>query len=450
MLSSRHDTGRRRRSGEPARKRQRLVGLSVLVATIAVGWLALAKPDPFHHPHVVRAMFDHTQGIAIVQRDVRVAGVNVGTIGEVRRVGTHALVELQLHQDIPVYRDARAALRPHTPFEGTAFVDLEPGSEVAGRLGGAVIPLSHTSVFVSAGEVFSVFKAPVRRAFQTIVRELAHALERPGQEGLSAALHNAPVLLRDTALVGRALRGPHGDELRALVPSVAATVDALAGRNGQLAGAVADARRTLDAIAVDDAAPLDASLARLPGTLADAGAASRSIVGVLDRADVTAAALVPTLKAIPQTTRGAVALFGQANPVLAKLPPVIDDFAGSIRKLADAGPALQRLFAALVPAARLLQGSLVPFLQSKSAFGLPVYLQLMSSLTGLTGVLSGFVTAPQTGIATGAIGHGLRGSLQLPLTAPLPPSSLGVRCSTISTLNAQGAALAQLLGLCTP
>src|SRR5207244_902773 len=111
---------------------------------------------------IVRVMFDHLQGIALVQRNVRVAGVNVGTIGDVRRVGSHAEVELRLNRRIPIYRDARAELRPHTPFEGTTFVDLYPGTAGAGSLGSKPIPRSQTSVFVSVGDVLSTFTAPVR------------------------------------------------------------------------------------------------------------------------------------------------------------------------------------------------------------------------------------------------------------------------------------------------
>src|SRR5205823_5062434 len=109
------------------------------------------------------------------------------------------------------------------------------------------IPLSQTHVFVSAGDVFSTFTQPVRHSFQVIVRELSRALSGQGHIGLSVALHNAPDLLRDTALVAPALRGPHQTELRTLIPSLSLTVSALAGQDGELQRAIHDARNTLDA-----------------------------------------------------------------------------------------------------------------------------------------------------------------------------------------------------------
>jgi ABC-type transporter Mla subunit MlaD len=427
--------------------RRRVLGACVLIVAVALAWLGIAKPDPFHHPQIVRAIFDRVQAMAQVQRDVRVAGVRVGSIGAVRRIGNHAEVELLLDEHIPLYKDAHAALRPHTPFEGTSFVDLVPGSRSAGPLGSEPIPMAQTSVFVSAGDVLSAFKPDVRRSFQTIVHELARALAEPGQRGLSTAIHNAPELLGQTGVVARAMRGPRGDELRTLIPATAATVDALAGRDGELAAVVRNARRSLDAVAVDGGGPFDASLARLPGALAGVSAASDAIVGVLDRADRASNALIPTLQEIPPTTTPLTALFEQADPTLIKMPPIIEDFARALTSLAAASPALSRVFAALRTTGSLVTGSLNPYLNSRSGLGLPVYLQLMASLTGFTGTLSSFETRTQFYQAPG---HGLRGTLQFPFSVPFPPSSLGVPCSVIAKLNPQGAALAQELGLCTP
>jgi ABC-type transporter Mla subunit MlaD len=435
------------RAADAGKRRRRLIGLSVLVAALGLAWLGIAQPNPFHHPRHIGVMFDHVQSIALVQRDVRVAGVKVGSIGDVRRVGSHAEVELVLDDNVPVYRDARAALRPHTPFEGTTFVDLVPGSPSAGPLGNEPIPLAHTTVFVSAGDVLSTFKPPVRRSFQIIVHELARALGTPGQEGLSTAIHNAPELLADTSLVARAWRGPRGTELRTLIPSTAATIDALAGQDGQLATVVSGARRTLDAIAVDRAAPFDASLARFPAALSGLTAASDAVVHLLDRADLAASALIPTLHQIPPTTRPLRALLDQADPTLVKLPPIVEDFARTLTGFARAAPGLGRVFTSLGTTGQLLVHSLNPYLNSRSALGLPAYLQLMSSLTGFTGVLSTYLTSTQFRQAPG---HGLRGAIEFPFTAPLPPSSLNIPCSLFNKMNQVTGAFARALGLCTP
>jgi ABC-type transporter Mla subunit MlaD len=428
-------------------RRRWLIGLGVVIAAIAAAWLGIAKPNPFTSTEVVHAMFDHVQGIALVQRDVRVAGVNVGTIGDVRRVGDHAEVDLLLHQRIPIYRDATAALRPHTPFEGTTFVDLDPGTSAAGPLGGAPIPVSQTSVFVSAGDVLSTFTAPVRRSFQEIVAQLAVALERRGQVGLSAALHNAPALLHQTAQVAPALRGPHETELRTLVPSLSRSVDALAGQDGELQRAIHGAARTLDAVAVDDAVPFDRSLQSLPRALASATTAGHHLVGVIHRARTTAGALIPTLAAIPPTTRPLTPVLDRARRSFPSVPLVVSDFAQSLRNLGLNGPALGRLLTTLESPARLLRYSLIPYLDSRSKLGLPTYLQLMAATAGFTGVLSSFVTTTQTSFARG---HALRGTLQGPFTLPFGALNSPIPCSAIGNLNPGAVTFAQQLGLCAP
>jgi ABC-type transporter Mla subunit MlaD len=428
-------------------RRRRLIGLGVLAVAIAGAWLGIAKPNPFSSAQVVHAMFDHVQGIALVQRDVRVAGVNVGTIGAIRRVGSHAEVDLLLHQRIPIYRNATAALRPHTPFEGTTFVDLDPGTPGAGLLGRAPIPSSQTSVFVSAGDVLSTFSAPVRRSFQEIVAQLEVALARPGQIGLSTAIHNAPALLHQTALVAPALRGPHESELRALIPSLSSTVDALAGEDGELQSAVHNVRRMLDAVAVDNATPFDRSLQALPGALGTATTAGRDLVGVLQRAQATAAALVPTLGAIPPTTGSLVPLLQRARRAFPSVPPIVSDFARSLRNLASDAPALRPLFATLETPGSLLRGELVPYLDSRSKLGLPTYLQLMAATAGFTGVLSSFATGAQTVLARG---HALRGTLEGPFTLPLGALNSPIPCTAIAKLNPAAVQIAEELGLCTP
>jgi hypothetical protein len=120
----------------------------------------------------------------------------------------------------------------------------------------------------------------------------------------------------------------------------------------------------------------------------------------------------------------------------------------TLTRLADASPALGRLFATLAPAAKLLNGSLIPFLNSRGALGLPVYLQLMAATTGLTGALSDFV-APNQRLVGGATGHALRGSLQAPFTLPLGALNSPIPCSAIARFNAAAVSLAAELGLCS-
>jgi ABC-type transporter Mla subunit MlaD len=264
---------------------------------------------------------------------------------------------------------------------------------------------------------------------------------------LSTAIHNAPALLQQTAVVAPALRGPHQSELRQLVRPLAFTVDALAGSRGELQSAIHNASRTLDAVAVDDARPFDASLGLLPSALSGATAAARQIVGVLHRAEATSVTLTGTLKQIPPTTKPLVGVLEESSAIFPSVPPVISNFAGTLDGLARAAPALNRLFATLITPASLLRYSVVPYLDSRSGFGLPVYIQLMAATAGFTGTLSSFASSKEPGLAHG---HALRGTLQTPITLPLGLLNSPIPCSAIAAINPGAVLWAQQLGLCTP
>src|SRR5205807_4589698 len=138
------------------------------------------------------------------------------------------------------------------------------------------------------------------------------------------------------ATVAPALRGPHQTELRSLVPALSKAVDALAGQDGRLERAVHDVRRTLVAVAVDDAVPFDRSLQALPGALSAATAAGRDLVAVIHRAKATVGSLVPTLQAIPATTAPLVPLLERARNTFPAVPAVVSDFALSLQNLGRA------------------------------------------------------------------------------------------------------------------
>ena len=108
--------------------------------------------NPFHGGSTVRIAFATSIGVTRsgAATEVRIAGVEVGSVTAIDRDGDHALFTLRVSSSAAhaLRADATAELRPRTPFEGTAFIDLHPGSADAPPLGGATIPLSHTSIYV--------------------------------------------------------------------------------------------------------------------------------------------------------------------------------------------------------------------------------------------------------------------------------------------------------------
>ena len=132
--------------------------------------IGVTRPAPFKETHTYFAEFDSVQGLGSIGRDIRVAGVNVGTLGSVEREGDDAIVELVLEKDIPIHADARVDMRPHTLFEGSSFVDLHPGSPSAPELPEEeLIPIEQTSNYVTLDEALRILRPEIREN----LRELA-------------------------------------------------------------------------------------------------------------------------------------------------------------------------------------------------------------------------------------------------------------------------------------
>src|SRR3954468_17833508 len=175
----------------------RLRGALIAAALVALVALAWQRPNPFAHHREARAVFADVGPLAVVGADVRVAGTKVGEVTGKRRVGDAAEVTMRLDEQAGVlHADATAELRPRLAFEGTAFVDLHPGSPGAPALGGRPIALRRTQTFVSLERVLRLADAPTRARLRGATGGLRHALAPRALNGTLAA---APALLRDTA-----------------------------------------------------------------------------------------------------------------------------------------------------------------------------------------------------------------------------------------------------------
>ena len=218
--------------------RRRLLGIATLLVVAAGLIVAALRPDPFTDRQTVWAKFDNVNGLGSIDRDIRVAGVNEGEIGAVERVGDDALVELEVNSEIPVHSDAQVALRPHTLFEGSAFVDLHPGSPSAPLIDeGTTIPLRQTRVYVSFDEALRVLREPARERLRELVRIGAEATADGSIESLQRTLRAAPELTRDLGPTARALQGSSRTELQRSIGAAAGTVERARPARGLAGGA---------------------------------------------------------------------------------------------------------------------------------------------------------------------------------------------------------------------
>lgn len=231
---------------------RRILGLISLAAVGLAIFLASTKPDPFASTRTYYAEMDNIKGLGSIDRDIRLAGVNVGHIGEVERIDDDAVIELVMEQEIPIHDDATVRLRPHTLFEGSAFVDLSPGSPSAPALEeGGTIDREHTSTYVTLDEATRLFKEPVRRALRNLLRVASNTLQGRAIEGTQQLLEASPELTENLGPTARALQGTHRKELAHAITGLSATVREVAERGDRLGPLLEASNRTLAALEVD-------------------------------------------------------------------------------------------------------------------------------------------------------------------------------------------------------
>jgi len=425
---------------------RRTIGIAVILLGMAVVLVAAVRPTPFSSERTYWAEFDSVQGLGSIDRDIRVAGANVGEIGQVVREGDDARVQLLISDpEVEVHVDARADLRPHTLFEGSSLVDLSPGSPSAPELEqGGTIPREATTVYVSLDEALRILREPVREGFRGTLRVAARTLNRAAIAGLQRTLRNAPSLTRKLGPTARALQGPGGTELSGAIAGISDTVDDLAAEEDDLIPLARRANATLTALEVDAAQPLDRALAELPGALEELRAGAPPLARTLDGLRALSANARPAIPQLTLALRDARPLLDQARPVLRRIRPMLPQLQTVTKRISLASPDLRRVIAELLPGARTLARSVLPVVTGPTRLGQPAYVQLGSMFASATGALRPYQTAGQN--PQGA-GHAIRLGAYFDSQglAASPPLS----CVLFAANPALQAQL-QALGLCQP
>jgi phospholipid/cholesterol/gamma-HCH transport system substrate-binding protein len=422
-----------------ARPRRRALGALALLGAVAATILLWQRPNPFASHEIVHAVISDAGGLASIGADVRVAGVPVGQVTDIRRRGAAAELTLTIDPSAGVvHRDATISLRPRLIFEGTAYVELALGSPAAPRLGTRALPLSQTSTYVPLADALSVLRAPVRADVHAVVRAAGAALTGTAPGELRATLSAAPRLTSDVAALARAAGGPDGVELHAAVESLARIAGTIAGQSPALEQAATATARTAAALETGGGAHLDATLAELPSTahaLRSGGVAAADLAG---RLRTLVLALEPGAAAMPATLHLVRPVLRAATPVLRSISPVLSALDVALAGArAGATPALAAANA-LSPTLQTLQGTLLGALEAKTDLGTPAYLSFLGLFAGGGGASRPFALDGQ--------GHFMRFGLRF-LTGvglPLPP------CSLLSTISPAVASVLEAAGGCTP
>jgi phospholipid/cholesterol/gamma-HCH transport system substrate-binding protein len=291
---------------------------------------------------------------------VRVRGVDVGGIKEIKPAGDRRTTEvvMKIDADVDLHEDARAKVAWRTLLGGNWVVEIDPGSSKAGPLRDGRIPLERTNVPVELDDVTSVVSGRARRGLERIPGELSDAFaERATLRRLSSALAGAaPDLERGL----RALRGTEPDhDLEMLVDEAAKVTEALDAPDDRLRRLVADTAATLR-VTARRALDLRSTIARAPATLDEVDRAVTALDHTLEQVDPLleevrepAGDVAPAVRDLRPVVVDANTVLDRARPLLAGLRPAVESLATASRDalplLDELQPSLDRLDKVILP-----------------------------------------------------------------------------------------------------
>ncbi len=350
-----------------------VAGIIAAVVILAVCWLVFGGPggrDWFGgSPYQLKAMFTVQTELHLAS-PVRIAGVNVGKVVSITRVGGSsraAVVTMNIDRaGLPIHTDARLNIRPRLFLEGNYYVDLSPGSPGAPALGsGQVLAAAHTSGPVQLDRVLSSLNANVRSNLQTLLQGFGAALNArpsaaadatadPSQRGLTAgqslnrSLNDSAAAFRASALVDQALLGERPHDLSGSITGLSKTFTGLSASGSHLSDLVTSFSRTMGALAARQG-DLSQTIALLPGTLRAADAALGPLQASFGPTRTFARELEPGVRRLGPTITAGLPWLSQARTLLSG-----HDLGGL---LTDLTPAVQGTVSTLKSTRSLLGGA---------------------------------------------------------------------------------------------
>lgn len=332
------------------------LGLVLLAGAIAIYILDNQRfrfPFVEDDPKLVRVELESAQAVQPGQgQTVRVAGVEIGQIGDVELEDGIAVVDLEIeseYEDV-IREDATALLRPRTGLRDM-LIEVDPGRGEVLEDGGR-ITVSSSAPDVSPDEFYSVLDADTRDYLKLLVSGAGKGLRDRGDD-LSMTLKQLAPLHRDLARVaGAAAR--RRDALRRLVNRYGLLMAELGRHPAALRQLVSASGSVFDALAREELS-ISESVARLPATL-------RETESTLARVDTLAKVMRPALSALRPPIRELDETNAVLRPFLRETTPIVrdeirpyvraarpylDDVRPAARDLAQASPDLTAALAEL-------------------------------------------------------------------------------------------------------
>jgi phospholipid/cholesterol/gamma-HCH transport system substrate-binding protein len=326
-----------------------VVVLGLLVGLAAAAYIGVhVSRTLFAGTYEVRFAVDDATGVVAGLNEVRLKGVPVGTITRVDSVGGRPVLTAQVKKKYgPVYRDARAQLRPNTALQDM-YLDIVDRGTPAARRADAAHPLAETqtATAVHIDDVLNVFRAGERDRLRTLLDNLGNGMRDRGATLRTAFVQVVP-FLRVAGRISEQLARREA-MTRRLVHNTAVLTSDLARRDGTLRTLVHDGAATLSTLQAGSH-DLDATLRALPPTLATMDASFSSVRGVLGDVDGAVRALYPVAGRLPRSLASLRALNAAAAPAVHDLRAPVGRLVPFARAVVPVSAGLEQAVQALAP-----------------------------------------------------------------------------------------------------
>jgi virulence factor Mce-like protein len=323
-------------------------GVGLLVA-LAIGVFLLTHISKTfgHETYEVRFQAPTAFGIFEGFDDVRFRGVPAGTITKVERNGTQLVIVAKLRTKYgPIYKDARAEIRPITPLNDVYLDVVDPGTPKAGKAeSDKPLPQSQTKAAVTVPEVLDTLQPPEREAFTALLDQLGNGMDDGGVRLQRAFVAVVPFLEAAGTLTHQiALRKK---ATKRLIHNTAVLTGELGRRETELKRLVATGAATLGTLQ-EGSSDFDATLAELGPTFTELRSSLAAVRGVVDDVDSGLRSLYPVADDLPQSLASVRSLNKDLRPAITALEePLTDTFnewSIALGNVTDqAWPALQAL-----------------------------------------------------------------------------------------------------------
>lgn len=298
---------------------------------------------PLRSYTTVKAQFEDVGTLKPSQK-VTQNGIRVGLITDIDVVEGGAEVTMRLDGDRDFYADATARVGNESAL-GKKFIDLDPGTKESGPLEGELIPTAQTDSATSLDDVFAPFDEDARAGLRTALSELGGGFAGHAQD-INDMLGRGPELLEDGEVIVDTLAAPETN-----LDDLLVTAESLAGQfRGQsetLAALMEEAGVTLEAVNVDDGAPLRATIAQLPEVLRTAKTGLMAINPSLVRTARAAEKLAPGVDRLVDATPDLRGFLTESPPVARTVKQFTADAEEPLEKLVpavtDLRPVVDRL-----------------------------------------------------------------------------------------------------------